>query len=182
MGMKPIPQNTLLSPLDVFQSVEDREACCAQVIDAESMPEPFRRLLVHERDMTSTLEAFYGAHVHLRPLMCREREGMYMRLVVLELDVTNQPVEYGAIQIRLYPFPDKAKELIREARQPLGRILADQIFSYRSRPSCFLTLKATPSMQRELDLDNACVLFARQNIIEQPGGVCVAKVMEILPP
>ena len=182
MGMKPILRNMLISSLDDFLGAEEQEACCAQVIAEKSIPEPYRQLLVHERDMTSTLEAFHGARVHLRPIVCREDESMYMRLVVLELDKTNEPVEYGAIRIDLDQFTEKAKELIREAQHPLGWILADQRLSYRSRPSCFLRLKATQRMQRELNLDHGCVLFARQNMIERPNGVCLAEVMEVLPP
>ena len=34
-------------------------------IDSESVPEPYKSLLVHSQDMTPTLEEFHGDTIHL---------------------------------------------------------------------------------------------------------------------
>ena len=52
-----------IAPEITFKSVEPRQ-----------MPEPCRSLLVHSRDMTGTLAAFWGGPLILRPIRVR-REG-----------------------------------------------------------------------------------------------------------
>ena len=54
-------------PLDEFYQRRGLHLPPLEVVDAASVPEPYHGLLVHERDMTSTLEAFHQDRVHLRP-------------------------------------------------------------------------------------------------------------------
>src|SRR5438067_1109299 len=75
-----------------------------QIIDGEQVPEPYRTLLVHENDMTPTLEQFHGASVHLRVLGRERRRNEYQREVVLQLEGSEQPVEFGVIRIDLGLF------------------------------------------------------------------------------
>src|ERR1043166_6661508 len=61
-------------------------------IQGDEMPEPYRSLLVHERDMTPTLQNFHRAEIHLKILNREQRGDFYFREVALLLDETNQPV------------------------------------------------------------------------------------------
>ena len=51
--------------------------------DAEEVVEPYRKLLVHDRDMTSALERFHEDAITLEILQARHSEGGYFREVVL---------------------------------------------------------------------------------------------------
>src|SRR5258706_5309460 len=69
-------------PLDEFYARSELRLPPLDQVDGEAVPEPYRTLLVHERDMTSTLENFHKAAIHLC-LVSRQRSGdEYFREVV----------------------------------------------------------------------------------------------------
>jgi len=94
-------------------------------LDGEAVPEPYKTLLVHLDDMTPTLEKFHHRPIHLQVLGRRRAGDDYFREVVLRLDGTNEPVEFGAIKIHLALFPKEAREQILKA---VGR-LPDRLFA-----------------------------------------------------
>src|SRR5688572_3083754 len=133
-----------------------------QAIDAELIPQPYRSLLVHESDMTSTLEGFHGDRVHLKVHTREQRGTCYFRAVVLELDKTLKPVEFGCIRIYLEHFPAAAQEEILRAYRPLGGILRDLKIEYVSRPKAFLRVASDPLINGLLLLKGAQVLYGRR--------------------
>ena len=50
----------LTHPLDEFYRLAKRPLPGIKPVDGAALPEPYRSLLVHERDMTSTLGQFHG--------------------------------------------------------------------------------------------------------------------------
>jgi hypothetical protein len=97
----------LLDPLDHFYLASDMPVPEATETSGEQIPEPYRSLLVHQDDMTPTLEAAYRQRIHLR-LLDRKMDGEVMlRQVVLVLDTDDRPVEFGAIRIQLTFLPPK---------------------------------------------------------------------------
>ena len=66
-----------------------------EAVDGDAMPEPYRGLLVHQRDMTTTLESFCGERLHLRVLQKRRQGDLLTRQVVLETDKAGRPLEFG---------------------------------------------------------------------------------------
>src|SRR6266699_5986765 len=112
-------------PLDDFYARAGLALPAIERISGEQMPEPYRSLLVHERDMTPTLEKFHGSDIHLKILKREQRGDFYFREVVLQLDGSELPVEFGANKVSLVLFPPKARQLILEEHLPLGRILKE---------------------------------------------------------
>src|SRR5580698_8807474 len=94
----------LAHPLNEFYAAAGQILPPLNQIDGAAMPEPYRTLLVHQNDMTPTLEKFYRNSVHLKVLSRRQTDNAYFREVVLCLDGSNQPVEFGAIKINLALF------------------------------------------------------------------------------
>src|SRR4051812_16026294 len=88
-------------PLDDFYARAGQTLPPLTQIDAETVPEPYKTLLVHRNDMTPTLEKFHQRQIHLRVLGRRRNGNEYFREVVLLLDGSEQPVEFGAIKIYL---------------------------------------------------------------------------------
>jgi len=139
-------------------------------------------LLVHDRDMTSTLENHYRQRVHLS-LIGRQVDGDdYSREVLLVLDGTDKPVEFGAIHIHLDRFPEAVRRLILEARLPLGRLLNDHAIPYISQPLAYLRLASDRTIDRLLNLRGAHILYGRRNTLTNPAGEPLAEIVEILPP
>jgi chorismate-pyruvate lyase len=151
-------------------------------IDGEAVPEPYRTLLVHRNDMTPTLEKFYGADIHLRMLGKRRERDEYFREVVLLLDGSNRPVEFGAIKINLNLFEPKVREQILAEQRPLGHILTEYKVPHRSHPRAFLRLASDPLMNEALEISGAHILFGRRNSLFDSGDRVLAEIVEILPP
>jgi chorismate-pyruvate lyase len=186
--MEPIPQSSsqanlsLAHPLDQFYARTGLALPPLDQVDGEAVPEPFKSLLVHDCDMTSTLEGFYGAGIHLR-VVSRERRGdEYFREVVLRLDHSERPVEFGAIKIHLDRFPEKAREEILEERFPLGRVIKDCGLTYTSQPKAFLRIASDKLINELLHLHGAHVLYGRRNTLFNTAGESLAEIVEILPP
>src|SRR5262249_36406251 len=119
-------------PLDEFYLRSGLTLPPLDQIDGEALPEPYKTLLHHDRDITSTLEGFDQGTVHLRVLGRQQRGDDYFREVVLQIDGTDRPVEFGAIQICLGRFSAAARRKVLEEHFPLGRILKDCGVAYGS--------------------------------------------------
>ena len=175
------PADPLL-PLSRWYQVTGQPEPVTEIIPAEAMPQPYRQLLVHERDMTSTLEAFHDGRLHLRVLGTRQKGAIYQREVVLQLDGSGWPVEFGATQINLDTLPAEAQKLILEGRRPFGGILRKCAISYTSRPRAYFRVQADPTIREAFRLAGDYVLYGRCNVISDREGRVIAEIVEILPP
>jgi len=169
-------------PLDQFYARSGLALPPLDQVEAQAVPEPYKSLLVHERDMTSTLESFHQVRVHLR-LVSRQQAGNdYFREVVLVSDGSETPVEFGAIKIYLDQFTDTAQREILQERFPLGHILNEHAIPFFSRPQAFLRIASDQLINELLQLSGAHILYGRRNILFNPVGEPLAEIVEILPP
>jgi len=172
----------LAHPLDDFYAHAGLTLPPLQQVDGEAVPQPYKRLLVHHDDMTPTLEKFHGRDIHLG-LMGRRRKGnSYFREVVLLLDGTDQPVEFGAIKIYLSRFAPEARRQILDEVRPLGHIMHQCGIKHSSRPWAFLRLASDHFINEALGLTGANVLYGRSNTLFDPQERPLAEIVEILPP
>lgn len=177
-----LARQALIHPLDAFYARNGVPLPPLDSVDGESIPEPARGLLVHDRDMTSTLENHYGRRVVLRLIGRVAKGDDYFREVILELDGTGQPVEFGAIHIHLARFTPGVRALILAEKLPLGRILNDNSIPYLSQPKAYLRLASDRTIDRLLKLRGAHILYGRRNTLSNPAGEPLAEIVEILPP
>ncbi len=131
--------------------------------------------------MTPTLEKFHKQHIHLQVLGRRLKADDYFREVILRLDGTNQPVEFGAIKIHLSLFSPVAREQILHERLPLGHILEEYKIPHTSRPRAYLRLATDKLISEVLELSGAHVLYGRRNTLFDPQHRPLAEIVEILP-
>jgi len=169
-------------PLDEFYAQMGLPLPPLQQVDGEAVPQPYKRLLVHQNDMTPTLESFHGCDIHLRLLGRRRKGNGYFREVALLLDGTDQPVEFGAIRIYLDRFAPKVRLQILEERRPLGHVLQECGVKHTSRPKAFLRLASDHVINEALQLTGANVLYGRRNTLFDPREQPLAEIVEILPP
>lgn len=168
-------------PLDDFYAQARRPLPPIEAINGADVPEPYRTLLVHEADMTPTLEKFHDAQIHLRVLNSQERDGAYYREVALLLDRTNIPVEFGAIRINLSLFPTTARRAVLEENLPLGHVLAEYRLKHTSRPKAYLKIEADEFICEALGLKAPRTLFGRRNTLFDSQRRSLAEIVEILP-
>lgn len=172
----------LLYPLDEFYRRAGLVVPRASLVTGAEVPEPYRMLLVHERDMTPTLEKYHADRIHLRTIGRRVDGEALSRLVVLTTNESKKPVEFGAIVIHLEQFPEEAREVILGCHVPLGTILADFAIEHYSRPTAFLRVSADPLIHGSLETAGVDSLYGRRNVLKTPDGRALADVIEILPP
>ena len=176
------PAFSISHPLDEFYAQMGLTLPPLQQVDGEAVPQPFKRLLVHNNDMTPTLEKFHQCDIHLRLLGRRRKGNEYFREVVLLLDDSERSVEFGAIKIYLSLFTRPARRQILEERRPLGHILQECGVKHSSRPRAFLRLASDRFINEALRLTGANVLYGRRNTLLDPQERPLAEIVEILPP
>lgn len=182
--MTPVVQRiaALISPLWGFYESAGQPMPRVAAREPAALPQPYRRLLVHNQDMTSTLEAHFRSTVRLRVLERRLSDDALTRQVVLVTDTDERPVEFGAIHIRLDQFSSRARDRIVESVRPLGTILREERVAYRCDPRGYFEIQCDQTARRAFALDGAPVLFGRHNLLLTPAGDMIAEVVEILPP
>lgn len=180
--MQATPDATLIYPLDEFYQRAGLPLPPMIPVDGHEVPEPYRGLLVHSRDMTPTLESAYGRNIHLRVLDRTLAGNMLSREVVLVPDGGSAPVAFGVIRINLEHFSEPARALVLEGQEPLGAILRGHAIAHSSHPDPYFQVTADPLMRKALHLAEACILYGRRNVILDDAGRTLAQVVEILPP
>ena len=186
--MQPIviscPKSLQLLTLFLGQT-QDGSPLELEMLDGRQVPPPYGELLVHDRDMTSTLADYHGQEIALSVLDQRMVNEEVLRHVVLKGKQSGKPVEYGAIRIRLQALPQMTRDQVLRGDEPLGGILNATATRYRSCPGGFLRIRPHPHITRSLELDqvpDSEWLFGRCNCLTDQQGELFAEVVEILPP
>jgi chorismate-pyruvate lyase len=172
----------LLYPLDEFYAPSGWSLPAARPFRGEEIPEPYRQILVHNRDMTGTLEAFHQEPIHLRVLALRHDGESLQRQVVLRTGDSHRPVEFAAIVIYLKRFAPAAREEILEGRRPFGAILKDRRIEHQGSPLLYLRVLSDDVINAALHLTQPHPLYGRRNVIRDASGSKLAETLEILPP
>jgi hypothetical protein len=169
-------------PLDDFYARAGRPLPNIGAVNGAEVPEPYRTLLVHDTDMTPTLEKFHREEIHLRVIFSEKRDGAYYRQSILTLNDSKIPVEFGAIKINVYLFPPAAQKAILEEHMPLGTVLREFKIKHTSRPKAFLKIHADDFVNDALGLKGARTLYGRRNTLSDMQHRPLAEIVEILPP
>jgi hypothetical protein len=167
-------------PLDVVYAQAGIPAPQTRDVAPSRIPLPYRSLLVHERDMTLTLESHFGGRATLRALSTFRKGESYYRRVLLVQEYSARPVEMGAIRIDLRAFKPRIRTEILRNRVPLGRLLRDGGVDYRSRPTVFLAVTPNSEMMGVFWMREPRTLYGRQTEMSVDGRK-VGDIVEILP-
>jgi chorismate-pyruvate lyase len=176
------PELDLFYPLNEFYDQAGLPLPTVIGVAAGDVPEPYKSLLVHDRDMTPTLADAYGRGIQLRVLKHMLRDDVFSRQIVLVLEDDQRPVVFGAIKIYLQHFPDEARRLVLEMKQPLGTILQTQNIAHTSRPEAYIKVTADAAINSALGLTGSLLLYGRRNALWNASHQALAQVVEILPP
>ena len=148
-------------------------------VEPDEVAQPYRDLLCHEHDMTSTLSDFHKGEVELQIFEERFDSDCYFREVLLR--VGNKPVEYGMIRIFLASFPEELESTITEGTKPLGMILNESGLAYFSRPGGFLKISGKTFQPDFFPSSGGEFLFGRYNELVGAEEKVLARIIEILP-
>ena len=173
------PDSNLLYPLNEFYEQSGLPLPATVQVTAGDVPEPYRSLLVHAREMTPTLESAYRRSIVLRVRKYALRHNVLSREVVLAAGAA--AVAFCAIKIYLEHFPSEARRLVLERKQPLGTILHTQDVAHSSHPVAYFEVAADAVIRGALDLKDPGLLYGRQNLLLDSAHHTLARVVEILP-
>ncbi len=171
----------IVYPLDDFYAQAGRPLPRIEPVEGKDVPEPYQTLLVHQNDMTPTLEQFHGSKIHLEVIRSQQRGDFYFREVIL-LTEEGKPVEFGAIKINLSLFPSAACAQILGELIPLGTLLAEYKVTHTSRPKAFLRIESDDFINTAFKLTGQRWLYGRRNTLWNPQQLPLAEIVEILPP
>jgi hypothetical protein len=171
----------IVYPLDDFYSRAGMPLPVIEPLTGAQVPEPYRTLLVHQNDMTPTLENYHGAAIHLKIISSEVRGDFYFREVALHLDTTEKPVEFGANRVGLDLFPARARKLILEERMPLGSILKECKIEHTTVARGFFCVQPDELILRALQLTQGAPLYGRKATILDPERRPLSEIVEILP-
>ena len=174
--------NAPLFPLSEFYARTSLFFPSFERLAADRVPEPYRTLLVHNNDMTPTLERFHAGDIYIHALSSEQRADGYFREVVLRRAANDQPVEFGANCINLRLFVPEARWMILQEKVPLGRILKDHHIEHSTRALEFFRIVPDELIARALQLPSPVPLFGRQAVLSDMQQRPLSQVVEILPP
>ena len=179
-GGRRLRRSRLLYPLDLVYERSGIAVPHVDVVQPGDIPLPYRTLLVHDSDMTLTLERHFGDRVMLRPLSTFTLRGSYFRRVLLVQEYAGQPVEMGAIRMELDAFDEPIRDQIVRNEIPLGRILRDGRFEYTSRVKAFLQVTPNAEMMGVFWMREPRTLYGRRTEIIRHGAK-IGDIVEVLP-
>lgn len=154
---------------------------CIEWCRPEDVPQPYRDLLWHDGDMTSSLERFHRDELTLQILRVEEAEGNYLREVVLRRKSDGKAVEYGVIEVVLPAFSASMRMAILAGGQPLGGLLNSTGLVYGSQPIGFFGIKGAEMGEIYPETPSGELLYGRYNQLIDEQGVCLARIVEVLP-
>ena len=147
----------------------------------EKVPQPYRDLLWHDGDMTSSLERFHKDELTLQILRVEQAEGNYLREVVLRRQRDGRAVEYGVIEVVLPAFSPSMRLAIVAGGQPLGGLLNSTGLAYGSEPIGFFGIRGAEMGEIYPETPGGELLYGRYNRLIDDNGTCLARIVEILP-
>jgi hypothetical protein len=150
-------------------------------IPSTEVPQPYRKLLVHDHDMTSELAAFHGDSISLTVLHSQLNDPIYLREVTLHAATSGNTVEYGLIEILLDSFPPELRNRILAGDTPLGTILTTSGLPFRSEPQGFFTVPGQSLESIFPPSPSGKILFGRYNHLVGEESKIFARILEILP-
>jgi hypothetical protein len=171
-----------IRPLEEFYVQAGKPLPALTALQGSQVPEPQRSLLVHNHDMTPTLENFHQCSITLNALKWVEIGEAILRLVVLRSNQTGKPIEFGAIHIEVPHFPPAAQQQILEHRKPLGGILRDLKVPHTGKPRAYFNIQPDDLILQALELSKSVILYGRLNALYDDQGRVLAEIVEILPP
>jgi len=132
-----------------------------EVIDGHAMPEPYRRLLVHEEHMTVTMEEHWGRPLELRILERRQDGERYARKILLFCPRLGKAVLFGIMRFDFRWCSEEVKDEIVRGQTPLGQVLIEHDVMRRIAPSAYLKITRSEELMQCFELRAMRPMYGR---------------------
>lgn len=169
----------MLFPFDVLYVRCGLEPPAAAAIAPSRLPVVAASLLVHENEMTRTLERHVGDRLTIRVLATMRKGGSYYRRALLAEEKTAKPVAMGAVRLALDALNARTRARILREREPLGRVLREGGMACQSLPVAFFRLRPSPELMAAFGMRRPETLYGRRTRLMH-GETRVGDIVEIL--
>jgi len=133
----------------------------ADYIPAALTPEPYKRLLVHDRHMTVAMEEFHRSPVVVKVLDRKLEGNIYSRKILLKRSDDGAVVQFAVMRFDLDMVLPAVRDEILSERTPLGRILINyNVFRFVDLGAIF-RVTAGPAFARLCGCAMGEVTYAR---------------------
>lgn len=145
------------------------------------VPEPYRRLLVHEHHMTVTVEEFHRSLVDVTVVDRHRTERHYSRKILLTRQSDGGVVQFGLVRLDLPSIPPRAAERILAEGTPLGRVLIEEGILRRIRLDRIWRVEPGPDLASLLRLPSPQTCWGRTAWIDCDDRPAI-ELLEIVVP
>jgi chorismate-pyruvate lyase len=146
---------------------------------AESVPEPYRKLLAHHEHMTVAVEQHHGCKVDVEVLTTRDDGDYYSRKIILHRQSDRAAVLFGIPRINLRLLADDVRGEIVSQQTPLGRVLIDHNIMREVQLASLYRIQPGPDLQRLMKLAAGQATYGRTAFIYLDGYIAI-ELLEIV--
>jgi chorismate-pyruvate lyase len=148
---------------------------------AETVPQPYRRLLAHHEHMTVAVEQYHGCKVDVEVLASQRSGDYYSRKIVLHRQLDRRVVLFGIPRINLRLVDEDVRQEILSQRTPLGRVLIEHNVLREVQLASLYRVMPGSDLIRLMALDSAGTTYGRTAFIYCDGYPAV-ELLEIVAP
>jgi len=148
---------------------------------AADVPQPYRRLLAHNKHMTVTVEEFHGSKVDVKVLATRRDNGFYSRKILLTRQSDGQVVQFGIPRLNMSYLDEEVRREIESETKPLGRILIDHNVLREVQFAGLWKIQPGPDLCRMFGLSAPQTVYGRTALIYCNGEPAI-ELLEIVTP
>ena len=148
---------------------------------AETVPEPYRRLLAHHDHMTVSVEQHHGCKVDVEVLSAKRSGDYYSRKIILHRQSDGRVVLFGIPRLNLRLVDDDVRREIVSETKPLGRVLIEHNVLREVQLASLYRITPGPELSRLFGLDQPLPTYGRTAFIYCDGYVAV-ELLEIVAP
>jgi len=148
-------------------------------VSASELPPNYQQLLAHHSHMTVTLESFHQSLVDVRVLQAEVAESHYSRLIVLNRQSDQRPVQLGIVRLHRSFLGDDVFAEIAAQKEPLGRILIRHDVLRQVKLLSLWRVQMGPALKDALDQPDLPICYGRTALIYCNGAPAV-ELLEIV--
>lgn len=154
------PQDELNALVGLFGD-SDQLVQSVEHLPGALLPEPYRRMLVHDNHMTVTMEEHYGSPVEVRVIDQVDRDGLYCRKIVLLKAGTSQVVQFGIVRFNFHYVTPEVRDEIVAGATPLGRVLINHNVLRHIDLGAILKITVGDELAELLQMESGGVTYGR---------------------
>jgi chorismate-pyruvate lyase len=148
---------------------------------AETVPEPYRRLLAHHDHMTVSVEQHHGSRVDVEVLSAKRSGDYYSRKIILHRQSDGRVVLFGIPRLNLRLVDDDVRWEIVSETKPLGRVLIEHNVLREVQLASLYRITPGPELSRFFGLEQPLTTYGRTAFIYCDGYPAV-ELLEIVAP